>query len=371
MSLLKQLTHNKEFSTILQNVKDFKVRDYISTGAYALNGILSGNVNVGIPSNTICCLAGESNSGKTFVLANMVKSAIDLGYEALIFDSERAVREDYYARVGCDLDKIFRVPVGSSMDFRNKAYKIIEEYYKNSGKENKLFVALDSLGNLASEKELVDAEKEKSAADQGNNAKAQNSAFRVVSSLASQYDFPFVFTNHVYANIGDMFAQRGVISGGAKSVYNSSVILYFERLVNKEEGVDIFGKEKKIDVGMKMKITTIKNREYKENISVCLNLRYDTGINPYSGLLDFAIRAGVIENKPRGYLITATGKTVYDADLYTPEVFTSDALAKINDWLSKNGYSSMSDVFSSDVAKSIQDIGVDNVEEETASKKKK
>jgi hypothetical protein len=127
-------------------------------------------------------------------------------------------------------------------------------------------------------------------------------------------------------------------------------------------------KEKKIDIGMKMKITTLKNREFRENQTVYLDLRYDSGINPYSGLLDFAIRSGVIENKSKGYLVTATGKTVYDKDLYTSEIFNKEALEKINDWLSKNGYSSTSEIFSSDVAESIRNIGVTDEDEGTKKK---
>jgi len=102
-----------------------------------------------------------------------------------------------------------------------------------------------------------------------------------------------------------------------------------------------------------MKVTTIKNREYPEEKSVNLNLRYDSGINEYSGLLQFAIRAGVLEKKPRGYLVTATEKTVYEKNMYTSEVFDQAALEKINEWLSQNGYSSLSEIFSDEVAESL------------------
>lgn len=342
---------------------------HISTGNYALNGILSGNTATGIPEDTIVALCGESNTGKSYILAHMVKHAIEAGFEVLLFDSERAVRKDYYERIGCDISKIFRIPVGSTMDFRNKAFKIIQDYYGRTGPNGKLFVGLDSLANLASEKELADAEAEKTVADQGNNAKGQNSAFRVLSSLASEYNFPCVFTNHVYASIGDFISFRPKISGGGKAIYNSHIILFLERLVNKEEVEDAFGAMKKTQIGIKMKITTIKNREYPEEKSINIALRYDEGLNPYSGLLDFAIRAGVIGNKAKGYLVTATGKTIYERDLYTPEVFTPDALNKINDWLGKNGYSCLTDVLSSDVASAVQDVGVTDEDEEEVSKK--
>jgi RecA/RadA recombinase len=298
-------------------------------------------------------LVGPSNSGKSLILAHLVKDALDQGYEVLLFDSERAVRKDYYRLIGCDPENIFRIPVGSTLQFRNKAFQYIQEFYSRATKGEKLFVGLDSLGNLASDKELVDTEKDKTASDQGSNAKFQNSGFRVISSLASEYNFPFVLTNHTYAPIGDLFAQRDKISGGSKSVYNSQVILYLERLVNKEEVEDAMGKKTKEHVGIRIKATSIKNRAYPEEKSAYLNLRYDSGINPYSGLLEPAIRAGVLENKPRGFLVKATGKTVYEKNLYTPEIFTPEALDQINEWFGQNGYSSLSEIFSNDVANAL------------------
>jgi len=350
MSLLQKLAKSKAFSDSIHVVSDMVKAGYLSSYSYALNAILSGDVNKGIATDTMVALCGESNSGKSLLLAHFVKSAIEEGYDVLLFDSERAVRSDYYEQIGCDTSKIFRIPVGSTMEFRNQAFRVVEEYYKQAGESDKLFIGLDSLANLASEKELADAEKDKTAADQGSNAKAQNSAMRVLSSLACKYNFPCVFTNHVYANIGDMYAQRGVIAGGAKAIYNSHIILYFDRLINKAEQEDHLGKSKKVDIGINIKITTVKNRQYKENQSVTLDLRYDSGINPYSGLLPFAIRAGVIENKSRGFLEVATGKTIFEKNLYTPDVFNESAMVKINEWLGKNNYSSLSEIFSDDVA---------------------
>lgn len=370
-SILGQMMKEKGYeSAKIEAIINQAPADHLSTGSFALNGILSGNVFNGIPEDTIVALCGESNTGKSYILAHLVKSAIEKGYEVLLFDSERAIRKDYYERIGCDVSKIFRIPVGSTLDFRNKAFKIVQDYYSRAGENGKLFIGVDSLANLASEKELADCEAEKVVADQGNNAKGQNSAFRVLSSLASEYNFPCVFTNHVYASIGEFIATRPKISGGGKAIYNSHIILFFERLVNKEEVEDAFGAMKKTQIGMKMKVTTIKNREYPEEKSVNVALRYDQGLNPYSGLLDFAIRAGVIENKPKGYLVTATGKTVYDSDLYTPEIFTKEALDEINEWLKKNGYSSLSDVLTSDVAQAVQEVGVENEEEQEEGKKR-
>lgn len=355
MGILSKMAKDKAFKDCIGCVKDIPPMQHISTGLYALNGIISGNVNLGISADSIVALVGPSNSGKSLILAHLVKHAIEDGYEVMLFDSERSVSRAYYENIGCDVSKMFFTRVGSTLKFRNKAHDIIQEFYANAGPKDKLFVGLDSLGNLASEKEMADVEKGKTASDQGNNAKMQNSAFRVISALAGDFNFPWVFTNHVYAPIGDLFAQRSTIAGGGKGIYNSNTIIYCDRLVNKEEVEDALGKKKKIQIGIKIKATTVKNRLYPEEKSVYLDLRYDSGVNKYSGLLQFAIRAGVIENKSRGFLVTATGKTVFEKNLYTPEIFNEAALEKINEWLGKNGYSSLSEIFSDDVAKELGD----------------
>jgi len=349
------MSKEKAFKDSIQCVKDIKSPGYISTGSFALNGILSGDVYKGVPENTITALVGKSNSGKSFLMAHMIRGAIENGYEVLIFDSERAVRPEFYESLGCDTSKIFRIPVGSVSNLKIQAYEKIQEFYERAEEKDKLYVAVDSMGNLATQKEMADVEKGKAVADQGSGAKDQNSAFRIIASLATEYDFPLVFTNHTYAAIGDMFATREIISGGSKAVYNSHIIIYVERLVNKEEVEDALGKKKKTHVGIRIKATTVKNREYPEENTVYLDLRYDEGMNPFSGMLQFAIRAGVLENKPKGYLVTATGKTVYEKNLNTPEIYDEAALAKINEWLGKNGYSSLADIFSEDVAKALGD----------------
>jgi len=362
MNLLKKLAKRKAFDGIIESIENQKKADYISSGSYSLNSILSGNTYTGIPDDCIVALCGQSNTGKSYFLAHFIKHAIqDLGYtDVIIFDSERAVREEYYERIGCDITKIYRVPVGSVTEFRNKAVQIIEEYYKEKSKDEKLLVALDSLGNLASDKEIADSIQDKDAADMGTNAKFQNSAFRVMNSLASKHNFPFIFTNHVYMNPSDQYDVRGQMSGGAKAIYNSQVILHFTRLSNKAEVDDptkmkkdgSCGK-KKGHIGIKMKIATIKNRCYPEEKEIVLDLRFDEGINPYSGLLPLAIQSGVIENKSRGYLVTETGKTVFEKDMYNEEVFTPKAMEKINEWLSKNGYNSLN-IFNEEVTEAIQ-----------------
>jgi len=362
LGILSKMAKEKEFKDSIQCIKNIKSPGYISTGSFALNGILSGDVYKGVPDNTIVALVGQSNSGKSFLMAHMVREAIRNGFEVLLFDSERAVRPEFYESLGCDTSKIFRIPVGTVSKLKVEAYKNIKAFYDRAGPKDKLYVGVDSMGNLASIKEMADVEKGKTVADQGTSAKDQNSAFRIIASLATDYDFPLVFTNHTYAPIGDLFASRDKIAGGSKAIYNSHIIIYVDRLVNKEEVEDALGKKKKTHVGIRIKATTIKNREYPEENTVYLDLRYDTGLNPFSGLLQFAIRAGVIQNKPRGYLVTATGKTVFEKDINKPEIYDEEALKKINEWLGQNGYSSLSDIFSDDVAKA---LGEGNGEEES------
>lgn len=368
MGILDKMAKENDFRNSLECIDCQKPKQYISTGSYALNGILSGNVYNGILDDTIVALVGPSNSGKSFVLAHIAREAIRAGFEVLLFDSERAVRKEFYESIGCDTSKIFRIPVGTVSKLKIDAFKTIQNYYEKAGEKDKLFVGIDSIGNLATLKEINDVESGKDKSDQGASAKDKNSAFRIISSMATEYNFPLVFTNHTYAAIGDLFAQREKIAGGAKSIYNSHIIVYFQRLVNKEESKDALGKTKKKHVGIKIKTTTLKNRNFPEEQTAYLDLRYDTGLNPYSGLLQFAIYAGVLQNKPKGYLVTATGKTVYDKNLYTPEIFDEKALNKINEWLNTQGYSSLSDIFSDAVSEKLLEAEGDGKDEQTERK---
>jgi len=256
----------------------------ISTGIYALNKIISGSIYAGIRGDKMLALAGPSNSGKSYVLANLVREAQASGLLPILFDSESAVDGEYYERIGVDLDKLYRVPVMTVEEIKFRFVEIVDAIMeKHPGV--KLFVGLDSLGNMPSSKEISDSVSGNPAGDMGTRAKAINSLFRVIGAYMGKYKFPFVFINHVYMDPSSM-SSRGIMSGGMRPIYNSWVILYFTRK-NLKRGSD--------RVGLTMKIVATKNRDVPEEQPVEIEVNFKNGISPYSGLLDDAKRFGLIK----------------------------------------------------------------------------
>lgn len=349
----------KDFQAVTLDTE--KEPDYFDTGSYAINSILSGNVYRGFRSDSVSCVAGVSGSGKSYILGKCVKSAQDQGYETVIFDSERAVKKNYYENMNADVSKIYRVPVTTILDLRNKITQLVEEYYSD-GEEHKLFIGIDSIGNLAGDKEFEDAMKDKDASDMGTSAKAASSLVRVVSSLASKYDFPVVMIAHVYSNPANMFSNEPIVAGGNKVVYIPHCTILMEPLVNKEEVVDEFGKKKKTSVGTKFKVKTLKNRDVPPNQITTTELRYDMGLDRYSGLLGLAIKAGIIENKTRGYYVKHLDKTVYEKDMNSEEIYTPEILEQINEYLATTGYSKASNVFDEAVEIFSSDVEDEDIE---------
>ena len=317
----------------------------IDTGSYALNAIISGSLFKGIPDNKTIALCGPSNTGKSFVLAQIIKGSQDAGFLPIVFDSERAVERDYYERIGANTKAMVRYPVSTHMDFRNAAYNQIKEFAENNP-EVKLLVALDSLGNLAGDKEISDTEKGKAAADMGTNAKQMNSAFRVINSIVSKYNIPFIFTNHVYENPAAMFAGRGKMSGGSKAIYNSHIIIHFEKAQLKEQITTEEGKVVNIKTGLYMNASTVKNRVVPEEQKASIEVRFRTGMTKFYGLLNYALGAGVFEkiDGKNGIYVPHLDKHVSEKKLYNETCFTPDVLTAIDKYVSKvNSYSSFTD----------------------------
>ena len=150
------------------------VSNWISTGSYALNRILSGSIYKGIPSGRITILGGESSSGKSLISAFIAANALKEGYDAVFyFDSEGGGLKSFFEGVGCDTEKVIQILVSSVEEAQLqilKTFKMIQEY-KEENADAKFLCVLDSLGALVAEKVLRDADKDKVASEMGGRAK--------------------------------------------------------------------------------------------------------------------------------------------------------------------------------------------------------
>ena len=150
------------------------VNNWISTGSYALNRILSGSIYKGIPSGRIVILGGESSSGKSLISAFVAANALKEGYDAVFyFDSEGGALKEFFENVGCDTEKIIQILVSSVEDAQKQILKTIDmiQEFKENNPESKFLCVLDSLGGLVPEKLFKDAEKDKVTSEMGGRAK--------------------------------------------------------------------------------------------------------------------------------------------------------------------------------------------------------
>lgn len=255
-----------------------KITEYIPTGNYMLNACVSGDLLKGIPNNRSIAISGESGVGKTFLILNMCREAQKMGYFVVFYDSENAVDEELASGFGIDLNMFRYEPVQTVQEFRSNVTQFVDLLIeqKEAGNEiPKVFIALDSAGNLATQKEIDDAKSFSDKSDM-SRAKVMKSIFRILMSKLGIIGGSFVFSNHIYKTL-DLYAQS-VQAGGSGILYGASIILNLSKAKLKESD----GTQSGIVVTAKPE----KNRFCKPTV-VKFHISYNHGMNPYVGLEEY------------------------------------------------------------------------------------
>lgn len=278
---------NKELKKIAplgstMDISEFsEISEYIHTGNYLLNACLTGSLRRGYPNNRSISLAGPSGVGKTFFMLNAAKNAQDMGYYIAWYDSENAVDKDLMIKFGIDPTRVWYEPVATVEAFRTSILNLAQRLIDAKRKKltiPKIMVFLDSAGNLASEKEMRDAESGANKADM-TRAKTFKSVFRIIMTKLAEIKAPFVFANHTYQS-QEMFS-RTISSGGTGIEYAASIILILTKAkLNDGNG------ENKTQVGNIVTCRPNKNRFAKPN-TIKIHLRYDKGMNEFIGLEEY------------------------------------------------------------------------------------
>ena len=302
-----------------QLAKDIEgTEQFIDTGSYIFNGLVSGSIFGGVSSNKITAIAGESSTGKTFFSLAVVKNFLDSnpdGY-CLYFDTEAAVNKGLLESRGIDMNRLVVVNVVTIEEFRSKALRAIDIYLKTNTEDRKpcMFV-LDSLGMLSTEKEIRDALDDKQVRDM-TKSQLVKGAFRMLTLKLGQANVPLIVTNHTYDVIG-AYVPTKEMGGGSGLKYAASTIIYLSKKKEKD------GKEV---IGNIIKAKTHKSRLSKENKQVDIRLYFDErGLDRYYGLLELGEIGGLWKNVAGRYEMN--GKKIYakqilaDPETYfTPEV---------------------------------------------------
>ena len=288
MSLLDKIKKNSTIkdSAILSKSKFFNEKDVVPTSVPMINVALSGKLDGGIvPGLTMW--AGPSKHFKTAFSLLMAKAYMDKYPEAvlLFYDSEFGTPIKYFETFGIDMDRVVHTPL---TDIEQLKFDIMQQLQEvNRG--DKLMIVLDSIGNLASKKEVEDALAEKSVADM-SRAKQVKSLFRMVTPHLNLKDIPMVVVNHTYKEIG-MF-PKDIVGGGTGSYYSADNIFILGRQQEKE-GTEV--------VGYNFIINVEKSRYVKEKSKIPITVSFDGGISKWSGLLDIALESGHVTKPSNGW----------------------------------------------------------------------
>lgn len=285
MDKLKKNSKIKE-TAILSKSKLFSNQDMVTTAVPMINVALSGDPDGGLTSG-LTVLAGPSKHFKTSFGLLMAAAYLKKHDDAIIlfYDSEFGSPQSYFESFGIDTSRVLHTPITNVEELKFDIVNQLEEI----DKEDKVIIVIDSIGNLASKKELDDAINEKSVADM-SRAKALKGLFRMCTPYLSMRDIPMIAVNHTYQTM-EMFS-KAVVSGGTGIYYSADNIWILGRQQDKD------GKEIK---GYNFIINVEKSRFVKEKSKIPINVTWAGGISKYSGLLEAALEGGYVIKPTMGY----------------------------------------------------------------------
>ena len=316
---LKKASTIKETS-VLSKSKFFTDKDMIQTDVPIVNVALSGNLDGGLTPG-LTMFAGPSKHFKTAFALLMAKSYMKKYEDAVVlfYDSEFGTPQSYFDAFDIDTERVLHTPI---TDVEQLKHDIMNQL-QNIEKTDKVIIVLDSIGNLASKKEVEDSIEGKSVADM-SRAKQMKSLFRMVTPHLTIKDIPMVVVNHTYKEIG-MF-PKDIVGGGTGSYYSADTIWILGRQQDKD-GTEI--------VGYNFIINVEKSRYVREKSKIPVTVSFDGGINKWSGLLDIALEGNFVTKPSNGWYAKVdqeTGEILEKkrfADTQTEE-FWKDILANEN-----------------------------------------
>lgn len=296
---------------------------FMDSGSYSLNAVLSGTIYGGYTKNKITALAGESSVGKTFFALTAIKLFLEENKEGgiFLFESESAISKKQLIEFGVDVNRVYVFPVETVQQFRHQALVILNKYGEQEKADRRpMLMVLDSLGMLSTTKEVEDIQEGKETKDM-TRAQLVKGAFRVLTLKAGKLGVPILLTNHTYSEMG-LYAKK-VMSGGSGLQYACSSAIFLSK---KKEKI---GREV---VGNVIHCMMAKGRITKEFSIADTIIRYDTGLDRWYGMVDFAIETGIWKKAgPR--VAVQDGSKPYAREIYadTDKYFTEDIMKAIDE----------------------------------------
>lgn len=294
MSLAKRILKNSTISiaNTLENSIFFTERDVITTPVPMINVALSGKLDGGLTTG-VTVLAGPSKNFKSGFALLLASAYLKKYKEAalLFYDSEFGTPKSYFDTFSIEANRVIHTPV---TDIGELTHDIINQL-KGIERGDKLVIVIDSIGSLASMKEIGDAESGKQVADM-TRAKLMKSLFRMITPYAGLKDIPIIVVNHTYKEIG--LFPKDIVSGGTGAYYSADTIWIMGRQQDKTaEGVQ----------GYNFVINVEKSRFVKEKSKIPINVSFEKGIQKWAGMFDIAVDLGFITSPSKGWFETTIG----------------------------------------------------------------
>jgi len=285
--------------------------DWISTGNYALNYLISGDFNKGVPLGKVTVFAGESGAGKSYICSgNIIKNAQQQGIYVVLIDSENALDESWLHALGVSTDesKLLKLSMAMIDDVAKTIATFMGDYKQlPDGERPKVLFVIDSLGMLLTPTDINQFEAGEMKGDLGRKPKALTALVRNCVNMFGSYNVGLVCTNHTYAS-QDMFDPDDKISGGQGFIYASSIVVAMKKLKLKE---DEDGNKVTDVMGIRSACKVMKTRYAKPFEGVQVKIPYETGMNPYSGLTDLAEKKGLLKKDGnRLMFVTSDGEII-------------------------------------------------------------
>ena len=283
-------------------------RYWYSTGNYNLNKIISGSFFRGIPQGRITNFAGPSGVGKSFMTGNIIRSAQDAGAYILLLDSENALDDDFMSAIGCDVDNNYNYKSVLTIEHVLKIVSsFINGYEKEYGVNSvdnpdapQVLIAIDSLDMLLTASEAENFSKGKQKGDQGQRSKQLKALLRNFVGAIKQHNITMITTSQVYQNT-EMMNGEGmwIVSNAIR--YALSQIVLLTKLKLRDD------KDKKNIRGIRMKCEGYKTRFTQPFQSTTVEVPYESGMNPLSGVLDTLKDLGIVTNRGAWYYYDIDG----------------------------------------------------------------
>ena len=339
MGLLSKIRKDieKKYDDVIVDLTEPK--EWLHSGNYVLNHILSGEFGKGYPAGRITQVFGVSGAGKSYLISKSIIEAQKNGYDVIVFDSEQALSTDYLAKIGVDTDpnKLLTVQVTTVEQTQKLMVGILDEVRAEQDKKGKdavkLLLIVDSLGFLNSSKSIKDAENGNDAADMGTKAKALTKMISTTIQKIGLTNTVAIFTNHGAMEVGTMFPELKP-KGGQIMEYAPSISLRITKTKLKPSNLEEFSylyEDGKVPndlnaIGIVSKIELYKSRFTRPFRKVSLLIPYDYGLPEYAGLFDYLRNNGlIVDGNRRGYYNFKLKPFEKD---FTRKAFVKDGYAK-------------------------------------------